>query len=160
MSFRLQQQQQKQSPTSLQHKLHHLSTPLHPLLRITTGQPHPSFPRTLLHYHLLSSSDLDSLASYYHQRTPNPYTHCYPLTENGRSLGWRREGMGVEEKRRKFGRFVGLRGCETPVTESEGGEGAEEVKERMEREWRRAMERGREEELWRGKVGGGGGGYY
>lgn len=113
----------------------------------------------------------------------------------GEGLGWRRHGMGLEEKRRKFGRFCGLRGCESPVLLSargavrgEGGmevgvgekdegedgeEGGEEVEvmvmdsvdadrdlgrdrevgARMEREWRSAVRRGREEEEWREKVG-------
>ncbi|KAI9878003.1 MAG: hypothetical protein M1830_002200 [Pleopsidium flavum] len=173
MSFRLQHQPSIRKPgTPFTKKLTHLTHALHPLLSLTTSAPHPAFPRTLLHYHLLSSSDLDSLAAYYHQLSPNPYMYLYPYTENGRSLGWSGgEGMGIEEKRRKFGRFVGLTGCETPVTvgvgesgsRGEGGEGGEggregdgkEVRERMERDWRRGVERGRERDVWRAK-----GGYY
>ncbi|MCJ1361327.1 hypothetical protein MMC16_000425 [Acarospora aff. strigata] len=113
---------QKKPTPNFSQKLTHLRTPLHPLLHITTGAPHPSFPRTLLHYHLLTSAELDDLASFYGQRTPGVGTGMYPynyLCDEGsrrrRSLGWRREGMGLEEKRRKFGRFVGLRGCESPT---------------------------------------------
>lgn len=81
--------------------------------------------------------------------------------------------MGLEEKRRKFGRFCGLRGCESPglagSTAAAEGERVEmevdgvdagdtererEVRETMEREWRAAVRRGREEEEWREKVGG------
>lgn len=29
-------------------------------------------------------------------------------------MGWR-QGLTLEEKRRKMGKFIGLRGCETPV---------------------------------------------
>jgi hypothetical protein len=31
-------------------------------------------------------------------------------------MGWR-ENAGLDIKRRKFGKFIGLRGCETPVWE-------------------------------------------
>jgi hypothetical protein len=59
--------------------------------------------------------------------------------------------VSLETKRRRWGRFIGLRGCESP-TEEEG----EGLVERMEREWRAAMERAREEEVgrekgWRGR---------
>jgi len=114
-------------------------------------------------------------------------------SSEGKALGWRRHGMGLESKRRKFGRFCGLRGCESPVLreasasargavrgEDGMGMGMEveerdeeeevmmvldsvdadtdlgrdrEVRERMEREWRSAVRRGREEEEWREKVG-------
>jgi hypothetical protein len=58
--------------------------------------------------------------------------------------------VSLETKRRRWGRFIGLRGCESPVEEGEG------LVERMEREWRAAMERAREEEVgrdkgWRGR---------
>lgn len=119
---------------------------------------------------------------------------CYPFTEGregaggegreGEALGWRREGMGLEVKRRKFGRFCGLRGCESPgfavagsEVEAGGGdemvvdgeeeevlmvfdavcmerEGQRETRERMEREWAGAVRRGREEEERREKIGG------
>jgi hypothetical protein len=59
--------------------------------------------------------------------------------------------VDLETKRRRWGRFVGLRGCETP-TDGRG----REVEERMDREWRRALERARDEERlkekgWRGR---------
>ena len=70
-------------------------------------------------------------------------------------------GVGLETKRRRWGRFLGLRGCESPTVlmmegEGEGEEDEEErvVRERLEREWRRGMERRREEERLRGKVEG------
>ena len=51
--------------------------------------------------------------------------------------------VDLETKRRRWGRFVGLRGCETPTEEREEGR---DMEERMEREWRRALERARDEE--------------
>ena len=64
------------------------------------------------------------------------------------------EGASLTTKRRRWGRFIGLRGCETP--EGLDQEEQESLVERMEREWRRAMERMMEEEMmrekgWRGR---------
>lgn len=64
------------------------------------------------------------------------------------------EAVTLEVKRRRWGRFIGLRGCESPTeTEGEGGEG---IMERMQREWDRERERMRDEEIarqkgWRGR---------
>lgn len=57
--------------------------------------------------------------------------------------------LTLDTKRRRFGRFIGLRGCESPV------EGGQREMERVEREWQRALERRREaerlrEKSWRG----------
>ena len=65
-----------------------------------------------------------------------------------------RNGDGNEvdlvTKRRRFGRFIGLRGCESPVDvdEKEDGHGnengndqGEEMVRRMEMEWQMALER-------------------
>lgn len=59
-------------------------------------------------------------------------------------------GVSLATKRRRWGRFIGLRGCESPTTTWEESE--ESLVERMEREWVRARERAREEE-WRGEKG-------
>ena len=56
--------------------------------------------------------------------------------------------VDLETKRRRWGRFVGLRGCETPT---EGLEERRELEERMDREWQRALERARDEERLREK---------
>ena len=70
------------------------------------------------------------------------------------------EGVSLTTKRRRWGRFIGLRGCQSPVGEdavlADLAEEQESLVERMEREWRRAMERAREEEVlrekgWRGR---------
>lgn len=70
--------------------------------------------------------------------------------------------VDLEVKRRRWGRFLGLRGCESPVLREGAGVGEEEEErelgERLEREWRRGLERRREEaeeeERLRGKVEG------
>lgn len=82
---------------------------LAPLVQLTTGAVHPDFPRTLLAFWLLTDAQLDSLAHFYHQRTPCAWTAQYPCP-----VSWP-PGLGIEEKRRKLGRFIGLRGCDSPV---------------------------------------------
>lgn len=94
----------------LRRHLDHLSLSLQPLMSITTGTAHPDFPKTLLHYHILTEAQLDSLAQFYHQRTPSIFSFGYPEPVVAR---WN-ANAGIEEKRRRFGRFVGLRGCESP----------------------------------------------
>ncbi|BDD57828.1 hypothetical protein MPDQ_005431 [Monascus purpureus] len=153
--------------------LSHLSTPLHPLVSTTTGLPHPEFPTSLLKYHLLTDEQLDSLARHYHQfYPPLPETYRYPMLIKP----W----VGIDStvdlsvKRRRFGRFIGLRGCESPVSSSyddeeidvgsyNDGDGyshldihadghdrmeedAQRVLEQMEKEWNRALGRAREED--------------
>jgi hypothetical protein len=130
----------------------HLQTPLVPLISVTSGLPHPTFPRSILQYHLLTHDQLDELARFYHQVTPPvSETFRYPAMipawvnlnkedEEGEQV------VDLETKRRRWGRFVGLRGCETP---KDGG--GREMEERMEREWRRALERARDEERLRDK---------
>ncbi|KAI4150345.1 MAG: hypothetical protein L6R39_002286, partial [Caloplaca ligustica] len=92
-------------------KITHLSTPLAPLLSITSGTAHPSFPATILHYHLLTEDQLNALAHFYHQRTPSQWSLCYPLPVVGRwhaahaiTTGEQGEVAGLEDKRRRFGR--------------------------------------------------------
>lgn len=73
--------------------------------------------------------------------------------------------MSLETKRRRWGRFIGLRGCESPTKETleevksaiEGAGGVIvelSLEDRMEREWRAALERARteaerREKMWR-----------
>ena len=92
-------------------KMAEMKKTLSPLVSITTGAVHPSFPKTLLHYWLLTDSELDALAAFYHQSSTSRWTNEYPKV-----MGWR-EGMGIDEKRRRWGKFMGLRGCETPTNE-------------------------------------------
>lgn len=153
-------------PTFL-HALKHLSSPLAPLVSITTGLPHPDFPRTLLAYHLLTSSQLDDIARHYHQVWPPlPETSGYPIQVRA-WVGTRREGeLDIETKRRRLGRFMGLRGCESPVGDGDAGnwdlgrfesESEDEIRQRMEREWQAALLCARSQdsdEMLRRKAGG------
>jgi hypothetical protein len=154
------------------HSVEHLKAPLVPLISVTTGQAHPQFPINLLQYHLLTHEQLDSLARWYHQVAPAvEETFQYPAwIPAWTSLHPRRASTDLERgaetdletKRRRWGRFIGLRGCETPVAQTdENGvpaqlETADELNRRMEREWRRALERAEEEarvfeKSWRGR---------
>ncbi|EJT73419.1 hypothetical protein GGTG_10257 [Gaeumannomyces tritici R3-111a-1] len=90
-------------------KLEQMAMPLAPLVQMTTGRVHPAFPRTLLHFWVLTDAQLDSLAHFYHQRTPGYWTSQYPCP-----VRWG-PNLPLEEKRRKMGMFIGLRGCESPI---------------------------------------------
>lgn len=100
--------------------LYHLKTELCPLVSIDTGEFATNFPRTLLEYHLLTHQQLDELATHFHQvHPPMPQTKWYPKqvpawvgTPEARTLS-------LETKRRRFGRFIGLQGCESPTRESQ-----------------------------------------
>lgn len=94
---------------SLQRKLEQMALPLAPLVQLTTGAVHPSFPTTVLNFWLLTDEQLESLAHFYHQRTPSPWTSQYPCP-----IEWH-SNLTLEEKRRKIGKFIGLRGCESPI---------------------------------------------
>ncbi|KAK5193715.1 hypothetical protein LTR92_006055 [Exophiala xenobiotica] len=172
------------SPTSLRtrvqhmHSVEHLRAPLVPLISVTNGLPHPSFPTTLLQYHLLTHEQLDCMARWYHQVDPPldetfmypawipAWTSMHPGNGNGdSSAAHEGEGDGdgdgdgdvdLETKRRRFGRFIGLRGCESPASTGPEGESPDELARRMEREWKRAIERAEDDERaweksWRGR---------
>ncbi|CAK7266118.1 hypothetical protein SEPCBS119000_001859 [Sporothrix epigloea] len=94
---------------ALEAKLRHMAQTLQPLVNAVTGAVHPDFPLTIFQYWLLNDKQLDALASFYHQRTPHPLKQHYPCP-----VLWPRRGLTLEDKRRRFGRFIGLRGCETP----------------------------------------------
>ncbi|KAF4978045.1 hypothetical protein FZEAL_5510 [Fusarium zealandicum] len=94
---------------SLQRKLEQMALPLAPLVQLTTGAVHPSFPTTVLNFWLLTDEQLESLAQFYHQKTPCPWTAQYPCP-----IIWG-SNLPLEEKRRKMGKFIGLRGCESPI---------------------------------------------
>ncbi|KAG0651019.1 hypothetical protein D0Z07_2714 [Hyphodiscus hymeniophilus] len=98
---------------ALQAKIAQMALPLAPLVRITSGEVHPSFPATLLNFWVLTSAQLDDLAHFYHQRTPSEMSMHYPCP-----VIWEK-GLSLEDKRRKIGRFIGLRGCESPVKTDE-----------------------------------------
>jgi hypothetical protein len=112
---------------------------LSPIVQISTGAVHPAFPKTLLNFWLLTEDQLDSLALFYHQRYPNEFTMAYPCP-----VEWPSTGLTIADKRRKMGRFIGLRGCESPVVLKTEDEIREEVRRNA------AME---EEMRLRGKLG-------
>ncbi|KAF2088243.1 hypothetical protein K490DRAFT_40170 [Saccharata proteae CBS 121410] len=104
-------------------KIATLRLALCPLYPLPAGAPHPCFPSTILNFWLLSESQLDSLAAYYSQVTRDEYTDQYP-----KPMDWDADFMAeapmtdaqrVQVKRRKFGKFIGLRGCDTPLSEVE-----------------------------------------
>ncbi|KUI66815.1 hypothetical protein VM1G_01662 [Cytospora mali] len=119
-------------------KLKQMALPLRPLVEIRGGQIHPAFPSTILNFWLLTDEQLDELAHFYHQRTPSQYTFGYPCP-----ITWG-EGLTIEEKRRKMGKFIGLKGCETPIRMMSEDE--------IEAEARRARWKEEEEEVFRRKM--------
>lgn len=155
----------KRARQAYAHSVEHLRAGLVPLISVSTGLPHPQFPTSLLQYHLLTHEQLDSLARWYHQVTPAVdetwlYPTCIPAwTSLDRPRNIEEAVIDLETKRRRWGRFIGLRGCESPtgVTDENGNpvEGMDLVL-RMEREWKRALERADEdarafEKSWRGR---------
>lgn len=101
---------------ALSAKLAQLAQPLHPLVQVTTARAHADFPRTLLHFWLLTATQLDDMAGFYHQREQCVWSALYP-----RPIVWPVDGASasLERKRCLFGRFIGLSGCEDVVEEVE-----------------------------------------
>lgn len=96
--------------TTLRDTLKHMALPLRPLVRLTTGDIHPAFPDTMLGYWILTETQLEDLAHFYHQHTPCQWTEWYPCP-----ITWSPE-LSFREKHRRFGKFIGLRGCFSPGT--------------------------------------------
>ncbi|KAK2758624.1 hypothetical protein FQN54_003314 [Arachnomyces sp. PD_36] len=147
----------------------HLSHRLSALVSVTSGASHPDFPSTLLQYNLLTAAQLDELAVHYHQTRPaTRETSEYPIEVPS----WVGDDVPIETKRRRWGRFIGLRGCESPVegpVRDDGGacdvwgdvememESEREMLARMDREWEEALISARNEDsdrLLRWKAGG------
>ncbi|KAI5926841.1 hypothetical protein F4810DRAFT_707378 [Camillea tinctor] len=138
---------------ALRQKLQQMALPLAPLVQLSTGEVHPSFPGTLLNFWLLTDAELEALAHFYHQRTPGRYTLHYPCP----IARWSSD-LPLEEKRRKIGRFIGLRGCQSPPAESHSAAEAlpTPLRPRSEDELldeaRRARVAAEEDEVWRRKL--------
>lgn len=94
----------KQRNEELEKKIQQMALPLAPLVQLTSGTAHPAFPSTLLNFWLLTNDQLEELALFYHQRWPCQYTQHYPCP-----ITWT-DDLTLEEKRRKIGKFIGLRG--------------------------------------------------
>lgn len=144
--------------------LNYLNTPLFPLVSITSGLQHPDFPPNLLAFHVLTSTQLDNLARHYHQVWPPvEHTSRYPTTIPAWVGAPNEQDVDLETKRRRFGTFIGLQGCEDddePVDDNVWPhETEEELLLRIEREWQAALARARQEEdsdrLLLRKTGGG-----
>ncbi|KAK0118782.1 hypothetical protein ONS95_007664 [Cadophora gregata] len=131
-------QSTRQYNPAFEAKVKQLALPLAPLVRLTTGQVHPVFPSTVLNFWLLTSEQCDELAHFYHQRTPSVFTMQYPCP-----VQWKTDAT-LEEKRRRIGRFIGLRGCESPVRILS----EEEIRRHLQQERERTVE----EERMRGKT--------
>lgn len=146
----------------------HLRNELTPLISVRTGKPHPAFPRSILQYQLLTHDQLDDLARHYHQTIDaGEERWLYPCpigwgkvwcgrvpvtateTDGGRRL------VDLKTKRRRWGRFIGLKNCESPTAEDEEGarrEMDQSMRERMEKEWRESLRRQEEEYRAREKM--------
>jgi hypothetical protein len=98
-------------PRLLHQQFRHLYSILMPLVSATTGYPHPDFPRDNFAYHLLTSEQLDRLASHYHQNIVDYRRRPYYPKQVPSCVG----NVDVATKRRRFGRFIGLKDCESPV---------------------------------------------
>ena len=118
-------------------KLRRMALPLAPLVQLTTGQVHPAFPGTILNFWLLTGEELEALAAFYHQGERCEWTRQYPCP-----IPWERD-LPLETKRRRIGRFIGLRGFDTPVRVLSEEEILEEA---------RRARRQEEEEMWRRKL--------
>lgn len=118
-------------------KVQALALPLAPLVRVDTGDVHPDFPTTVLQFWLLTDAQLESLAWFYHQKFPSALSSHYPCP-----IKWG-PSLTLEDKRRKIGKFIGLRGCETPIV----------IKTEMEiLEEARMARLAEDEEMWRRKT--------
>lgn len=113
------------NPT-LAEKIQSLQLKIAPMVPMPDGgPPHSSYPKTLLQFWLLTEEQLDSIAHYYHQSTPGVHTDSYPVSMNWDSAFFARLSAtgpaGAEQritmKRRKLGKFLGMRGCQTPIGE-------------------------------------------
>lgn len=103
---------------ALAHKLRQMALPLSPLVQLTTGAVHPNFPTNVLQFWLLTDDQLESLAGFYHQTDVAPGGRQSPwATQYPCPVRWQSDAP-LEVKRRRMGRFIGLRGCESPVETS------------------------------------------
>ncbi|KAH7123769.1 hypothetical protein B0J11DRAFT_321091 [Dendryphion nanum] len=119
--------------TKLAEKISQMRLEIAPIVHVETGVPPPEFPSTMLELFLLTEDQLDTMAHYYAQITPNHTTRMYPQTMDWDRpiLARPREGDYTPEncklndyerlkiKMRMFAQFIGMRGAETPRWELE-----------------------------------------
>jgi hypothetical protein len=129
------QRQLSKMPLSLRNpelaeKISQMRLTIAPIVHVQTGLPGPDFPPMMLNLFLLTEEQLDELAHYYSQSTPDLLTNQYPQT-----MDWSKpflqhdkalpencklnELERVKVKMRMFARFIGMRGAETPRWEYE-----------------------------------------
>ena len=105
-------------------KISQMQLTIAPILHVASGKPAPDYPSIMLDLFLLTESQLDALAHYYSQVTPDDLTYRYPQTmkwdqpffdknpalpENCRLSNLER----LKIKTRMLARFIGMRGAET-----------------------------------------------
>ncbi|OAL07449.1 hypothetical protein IQ06DRAFT_209593 [Phaeosphaeriaceae sp. SRC1lsM3a] len=114
----------------LTEKISQMRLTIAPIVHVQTGEPGPDYPTSMLHLFLLTEEQLDGLAQFYSQSTPDVFTHQYPQTMdwalpflcNDDSLPDNCKLSALERvkvKMRMFARFVGMRGADTPRWEYE-----------------------------------------
>jgi hypothetical protein len=117
----------------LTRKISEMRIVVSPIYQLPLGDIHPSLPQSALKYWLLTEDEIDSIAEFYHQTDhSHPYYDGYPGRMNWDNPWLRRpddttdpkelERLPTNEerlvmKRRRVGKFIGLRGCQTPSYE-------------------------------------------
>lgn len=115
---------------ALTRKISDMRLTIAPILHVTTGEPAPDFPHSMLSLFLLTEDQLDALANYYNQDTPTDLTFQYPQTMNWAQPFFDKDPLLPENcrlselerlkiKMRMFARFIGMRGADTPTWEYE-----------------------------------------
>ncbi|KAF1912322.1 hypothetical protein BDU57DRAFT_542167 [Ampelomyces quisqualis] len=114
----------------LAEKIAQMRLTIAPIVHVRTGLPGLAYPSMMLQLFLLTEDQLDQLAHFYSQSTPDALTHEYPQTMNW-SLPFLCKDPSLPEncrlselervkvKMRMFARFIGMRGAETPLWEYE-----------------------------------------
>ena len=104
-----------EKPQGVHHDFQYLQQQLWPIVSVTTGKCHPSFPRTLLAYHLLTIHELDQLACHYHQvLPPTGPTAQYPIKIDPWIGAPDETEIDIHTRRRRFGQFIGLKMHDLP----------------------------------------------
>lgn len=111
-------------------KISQMRLSIAPIVHVETGLPAPEYPSTMLQLFLLTEGQLDRIARFYSQSTPNALTYEYPqlmdwslpflckdpsLPDNCKL----NEQERLKVKMRMFARFIGMQGAETPIWEYE-----------------------------------------
>jgi hypothetical protein len=120
----------RRNDPELTRKILEMHLVLCPIRQLPFGDIHPSLPQSVLKYWLLTEDEIDSIARFYHQTDrSHPYFNGYPGHMNWDNLWLRRPDEKTDPreimqlptdkerlimKRRRVGKFIGLRGCQTP----------------------------------------------